>query len=167
MTNLRVGDVIAVPISSGRFGVAHVVANYKKSAYYIEFHDVTFEDPSSLDVEAALAAPLILAGLSFDGRVHSGDWRVIGQHPVRADLRLPPYLLGRADKARVEDFEGQRRRAATVDDLRLLRHRRLSYPMVLEMALQAYFGERPWVADFDGYRPPSPEVLARAYFDDG
>lgn len=167
MTRLRVGDMVAIPVDATRWALAYVLAIYKSSAYYLEVHEATLDELSGVDLDAALGSACVFAALTFDARVHAGDWRVVGHRAVDPELRLAPYLLGRDDRMRVEDFTGKRSRAAGPADVRLLRHRKVVSPILLEQAVQAHFGMRPWAPHYDAYRCPSPAVLALAIFDDG
>ena len=136
--SLAVGDVFTIPINSSRVGLGQVAATYLKDAYYFAVFDVE-ASPDEIDIDDAIARPVILLALSFDAKVAAGDWTVVGRRPVRDDIPLPAVkeMVGGPKRVDVVDFSGTRRRAASDAEQEFLSYRNIVAPVRLEKALRA------------------------------
>jgi hypothetical protein len=122
------------------------------SAYYMTIFDVvTREEDAPSDVAAALAAPVLFASLSYDGKIYAGHWRIIDHAPVSRTTRLPAYrvAIGAPPRPYIEDFFAIKRRRASRKEARALPERGFVSPAVLERALRAHHGMEPWLPAFD------------------
>jgi hypothetical protein len=117
-SSLKVGDVFTVPIDDKRVGCGQIVVPWGRSGgqFYFAFFDGLYprREPPALD--AVVAQPLILLGLSLDALLVHGHWQVIGNREVDPGaIPWPAYKEGISPPGTFEvvDYTGQRRRRAT------------------------------------------------------
>lgn len=161
----KVGDVFTVPVDEERVGIGQVVAKYQSGEYFaIHGPAVSRQD---LDIDRALASPIVLLALSFDAKIHAGDWQILGNRPVDPAVPLPAYqvMIGSPDAVFVEDYSGQRRRPIEGDEANVLPHREFVAPALLELAFQAIHGARPWEEMYEGLAP-RPDATTAGLFGD-
>ncbi len=166
MKSLKVGDVIAIPVDEARVGLAQVVGQYKRALYFSVFRRLW---PSGAvgDVEEALNDEVILLALSFDARLHSGDWRVIGHCEIKPESApLPAYLEGVSPPGSYEvvDHSGTLRRAATATDVEQMPPRQIVAPIRIENALRAFHGLDLWIDEYERLRVPPTNQRSRGVF---
>ena len=162
---LRVGDVFTVPLDEQRHGFGQVVATYKKHGHYFAIFDKAYTtswEPVPGDIAVDRIA---LLALSFDAKIHVGDWKIVGNAPVVDNLPLPAYkvAIGTPDEVYVEDYSGQRQRRATRSEVDLLPYRTFVAPVRLENAFRALHGLAAWVAAFDGLVPNELTTTKRLF----
>ncbi len=153
---LEVGSVLRLPIDESRSGVAQVVGKHNTSTFYFGlFKELVPPDASDEDFSRVVAdSDLLLLAPSFDGKVHSGAWSIVGHRGVRDDIALPAYKIGTPGHYRVVDFAGRRAREVTDDEAGNLEYMTVVAPVRLERALAANAGVGDWLAAYDGLFPP-------------
>ena len=153
---MRTKDVFTIPVDADRAGVGQVVGTYNK-AFYFAIFDLTVEQGAAVDLGALSSAPLAFLALSFDAKVHCGDWTVIGSVTVSDNIPLPAYKEAVGDPGRIDvvDHSGKRRRTATQLEAELLPNRTIVAPIRIERALRARLGLEPWLEAYS-HLEPSP-----------
>lgn len=153
---LRDGDVFSIPLGDGRAGLGQIVGHYGESAYFFAIFDsVVPEQEIPIKFQDLLAGPVKFLALSMDAKLHVGDWRVVAQAPIRADIPLPAYkeAVTTHDHIDVVDHSGTRRRRATKAEATSLPNRSIVAPVRLERALKASLGLEQWLEAYEELRP--------------
>jgi len=72
----------------------------------------------------------------------------------------PWFVLGHEglENLRLENFDGSKTQMVRSADAAKHSHRSLSYPMALQMAVEAIHGRREWIPEMDGYRSLAEEL---------
>ena len=153
---LEVGSVLRLPIDESRAGVAQVVGKYDTNTFYFGvFEALVTADAIDEDFSRVVAtSELLLLAPSYDGKVHSRAWSIVGHQDVRGDISLPAYKVGSPGRYRVVDFAGRRAKEVTDDEARNLEYMTVVAPVRLERALAAKAGVGDWLAAYDGLFPP-------------
>lgn len=131
-----------------------MVAEYKGGSFYAAiFQNVTDSDGSSLD--DSLESPVVLLGLTLDGKIHAGHWPIVANRPISDRVKLPAYkvAVGSPHEIYVEDFSGVRSRPATPEEVDSLSNRTVVAPILLEKAARARLGLEPWRDDYQTLIP--------------
>jgi len=133
------------------------VAKYGKDAYYFAIFGRAYPRSNAPTPNEAVRDEIAFLALSFDGKVHVGDWQIVGREPIADDMPLPAYkeAIGAPDRIFVVDYSGQMRRPATAREIDELRHRAVVAPVRLEKALRAKHGLENWTSAYDELRPDS------------
>lgn len=162
---MKVGDVLAIPLSNTRIGVGYVAAYYDPSlAFYVLLYGESYPTVDDIGLLASGGEP-VLWGLTFDSKVHAGHWKVVGNVPPDGStLRLPASKLEEDGRTILEDLTGEYWRLATDEEAQRLRYRKIVAPVRLENALKAHFGLTEWEPLFDELRIVSPEDQSRNIF---
>jgi hypothetical protein len=98
------------------------------------------------------SGPIAFLANSFDSRIMSGDWIVVGnERPDQSRIPFPPYkaAMGTMDNIYIFSHDGKRQRKATSDEARKLDYRTSVAPIRLENALRALHGFAEWQRDYD------------------
>lgn len=163
----NVGDVFAVPIDDSRVGVGQVVAVQGKSAEYFAIFDITARDPESIDIDRALESRVMFLALSNDAKLAAGHWTIVGNRPVASTIPLPAWRIRIVDfdeeRVDVVDYSGTRRRPASEAEADLLSNERLFSPKVVEDAVQAKHGLKPWQERYSEMAPNELPTTARIF----
>ncbi len=154
---LDLGDVFTIPLDDERVGYGQIVDRWGKSGghFYFAVFDGVHPADAEPDLDAVLAEPLALLGLSMDALLLHGHWRVVGHREVdTAAVPWPAYKEGVSPRVfDVVDYTGQRRRRATPEEAEALPFRAVVAPIVIEDALKALHGLKNWNPAYDKLRP--------------
>lgn len=87
----------------------------------------------------------------MDALLYHGDWPIVASTPAASDIPLPAYrvAVGSPPTMMVEDYSGERIRPATTAESESLPFRTVVAPVILEHALRAHCGMRPWDTRYD------------------
>jgi hypothetical protein len=158
--------MFSIPVDRHRVGLGQAVAKYKSSSF---FFLVVYEPAFSLSelplAEETTHLPIAFLTLSMDARIRRGDWKMIGSARVAEDLPFPAYKIsiGRGDDIMVEDYTGEKSRPAVGAEAELLPFREFCSPVLLEDALKALHGLRPWEEAYEEMRPSRYATTARMF----
>lgn len=160
-----IGLLFLVPTGDGRAAVGQVVGHFEGDTYFFALFDQVVDigwprqrtDGSGLALNAVM-----LFAPSYDDRIKSGRWTVIGTAPVAESVALPAYQesVGPEGRVFVVDYSGTRRRIATAAEASRLPYREIFSSGWLEGALRAKLGLDDWVADFDDLLPTTGPTTA-------
>jgi hypothetical protein len=143
---IEAGLVFAIPILNGRFGFGQLVMRqdpiFYMVAYDIEAQSPTIDDPTLRQARA------VLMGNFFDILIRNGRWTPI-QHFTAPTVPYPCFKIRIGDTFYVESWDRQRKREATPQELTHLQPPSNYGPIILENALNAYFGLSPWECTFE------------------
>jgi Immunity protein 26 len=148
----KVGEVFAVPIDPERWGVAQVVAKVRETVFVAIYSHVIAALQDGLDSPLD-SNSLVFLSQAFEGKIATGDWPLIGHAAVPTGLPFPAYREGMSSGARIVDYAGNRSRPANADEAERVPTRTIVNAVVLESALKAQYGLKPWNPVYDGLRP--------------
>lgn len=140
----KVGDVFLIPLDQ-KFAVGGYVISIREEAelYLAIMGQRTMRERA--DPQSILAETPALLTLSFDGKLHNGDWPIIGNLPDAVDhYPQPAFKIRRAGTTFVESRDKRVRRPATKDELDFLQNRSVASPMIVEDAIRAHLGLSEW-----------------------
>ncbi len=142
----RVGQILAVPISKGRWGVG-IVAAKRQSELLVFIYDFVIEAMTAPE-DLASRTPL-LGPSSLDAKIWHGHWKILGQIEGKFDDLQPIYKVETPDGWIAESFDEKFH--TPIDELTAekLRYRNCVAPIRLELALKAHFGIGEWNPRFD------------------
>jgi hypothetical protein len=147
----HVGDVFLVPIEGFRSGIGQIAGNWK-GELYIVIYDAVFED-ENVDPKQVVSANPLFAALSFDAKIHQGNWRIIGNVTENLDgIPQPVFKINQDGTVFLESRDRSMTRPASDDEAQALRLRTVVAPVRLEKALQAYNGVGNWSPRYDDLR---------------
>jgi hypothetical protein len=154
---LQVGDVVAIPLGDGRFGVAQAAAKYLKDGFSFQIFNALFPSlPSEQQAREALDSGVRLAGLSLDALVYHGRWPIVArQRPRHVGLTVYREVRGTPDNVFLVDFHGSRARPITPEEELAVPYRTTVAPIRLQNALRADAGLIEWDDSFNKLRPPT------------
>lgn len=161
----REGDVFSVQLDEKRVGYGQIVGRYGESEYYFAFFERAYAKSHAPVLSDIARDRIVLLGLSFDAKLWSGDWQVVGNVPVAPAIPLPAYKVGKAITQAdevvydAEDYTGQQHRPATREEVEALPFRKAVAPIRLERAFRAIHGIGAWERPFDDLRP-TPAALS-------
>jgi hypothetical protein len=163
------GDVFSIPITDALFGLGQIVFAYTEGgaddAYYMAIFGETATTLDNLDVASVVRGRPLLLALSFDAKIYSGQWEIIGNYPVSSDLPLPAVKIRRSGTMYVVDYSGSRSRVASEREAALLSYRTYVSPQLLVEALRAKLGFEEWQQRFDEYVPSGSMTSAQIFGD--
>jgi hypothetical protein len=140
----KIGDVFAIPISSDQRVYGQVVDQVGLEFLVVLFHS------NSVSVEEATRSGIDLAGIVFDVKLRNGDWPIVANlPPVR--IKAPWFVLGHEglENLRIENFDRSATRMVRLTEAAKHHHRHLSDPMLLQLAAEAFHGQREWKDGLD------------------
>jgi hypothetical protein len=141
---VHVGDVFQIPVSKDCSGFGQVLAN-DAGMLLMAIFDQRAGGDRHPSLESIVSADLLFIANSPDAKIWHGHWPIIGNvAPDRARIPLPKYKVGRGGEMYVENYEANKTRVATPEELALLDLRSSWSPEILEDALKAQWGLGPW-----------------------
>jgi len=154
INTLKDGDVFSISLGDGTAAVGQIVSSYLASYYVVLFDFVAPENEIRSKVSDALQTTPLFGGLTLDALFRPGRWHVLENRAVDSKRYLPAYKTGTSDlgNCMVEDFKGERSRAASDIDEENIPFRKTSAPIIFERAMKAHLGLEPWHPAFDGVR---------------
>jgi hypothetical protein len=74
----------------------------------------------------------------------------------------PWFVLGHEglENLRLENFDSSKTQMVRAPAAAKHRHRSLSYPMALQLAVEAIYGRRDWIQEMDDYRELARELTS-------
>ena len=144
--NIDTGLVFAIRLLNEAFGFGQLVAR-QHPIFYMVAYDVQSGTPA-IDNDVIRQSNPVLMGNFFDVLIRNGRWTPV-QHSTPPVVPYPCFKIRIGDIFYVESWDRQRKREATEDEWTLLQPRSDYGPIILEDALNAYFGLRPWEATFE------------------
>jgi hypothetical protein len=144
--NIETGLVFAIRLLNESFGFGQLVVR-QEPIFYMVAYDVQCETPAIEDHAIWQAKP-VLMGNFFDVLIRNGRWTPI-RHSTPPVVPYPCFKIRIGDTFYVESWDRQRKRVATGEELMQLQPRSNYGPIILENALNAYFGLRPWEVTFE------------------
>lgn len=135
------GDVFTIRLDEEKicFGQIIRVAQYHD---FIIIFDVVSGD--IVDLAELPKAKIIIFAKSVDACIADGEWKIIGNIPVREDIVFPVYKLELSSGARVTDHLGKDLRSATSEEVKKLKNLTSWSPYTIEHAAKAILGDRDW-----------------------
>jgi hypothetical protein len=150
---IGVGDVFQIPIDSTRMGYGQVVLRPEKnvkSVLFICVYAATTGPDEAPNISQIVRSGILLAGNTFDAKLHNGDWPIVGNLSENLpSIALPNFKSGMGDEAVVETLDRRRRRRATPEEERFLPFRSFTSPIGFELALKAIGGRGEWRDEFN------------------
>jgi hypothetical protein len=149
----KVGDVFKVPVAEGKFVYGQVVDQAGPQYLVVVFRAATDS------VEAAIASGIHLAGIVFDAKLRNGDWPIV-ENRAPVEVRAPWFVVGHEglENLRLVSFDGKTTRPTNAVDAPKHPSRHISYPMVLQRAVQAEHGIGAWRSELDHFRELAREL---------
>ena len=149
----RVGDVFRIPFAPDQSVYGQVVDQTGPQHLV-----VVFGGPAGTP-EDALRNDIDLAAIVFDAKFRNGDWPIVANLPP-IQVNEPWFVLGHEglENLRLENFEGSRTQMVRASAAAKHGHRSLSYPMALQLAVEAINGRRDWIHEMDCYRELATEL---------
>jgi hypothetical protein len=153
--NIEAGLVFAIRLLNEGFGFGQLVVR-QEPIFYMVAYDVQSETPTIGDHTIRQAKP-VLMGNFFDVLIRNGRWTPV-RHSTPPVVPYPWFKIIIGDIFYVESWDRKRKREATEEELTQLQPRSDYGPIILENALNAHFGLRPWEPLFEPLK--AAEVLA-------
>jgi hypothetical protein len=165
----EVGDVFSIPLADDRVAYGQIVASYGQSGghFYFAIFGGLFPRKAEPDIDAVVAAPVVLLALSMDALLQHGHWKVVRNVDVgESRFRWPAYKEGVYPPGTYEvvDHTDTRRRPANPAEVERLPYRTIVAPIGVEKALRALHGEEPWEDEYDELRPVPGDATSTALF---
>ena len=159
------GDIFLLPIDTDRNGVGQVV-DRNEVLPFLAIYDYVAPKDVAVDLEAAIAAPVLFIGQSMTSRFDLGVWTIIGNLPVPPSTPFPAFKSHRPREGGyfVVDHHQVRRRRASVSEIALLPNVWSRSPTGYEKALKAHFGVIPREESF-AMLVPNNETSELTMFD--
>lgn len=154
----EIGDIFRIPLGSDLNVYGQVVAKAGHEHLVVVFQLAPPDFSPSV-----LHGGIRLAGIVLDAKFRNGDWPIVTRlAPI--PFRQPWFTLGdpELDGVSIEAFDSSIQRQATGDGARRWGTRHVVTPMVLQWAVQASEGLRPWLEDFNHLRRLALEMESTA-----
>lgn len=149
---VKVGDVFLVPLDGQNWALGQIVSAWNDELYVAIFSQ-KFE-VRSVNPDSVLTQEVALLALTLDAKLFLGDWPIIGN--VQGNLSSfpqPAYKVRQSGVVYIESRDRTFSRPALPAESEQLRYRSVSYPAIIEEAVQGYFGVMEWNPHFDKFRP--------------
>jgi hypothetical protein len=159
----KVGDVFLIPLSATSSAGGHVVAIREKEELYVAVFGQKLRK-DEVDPEVTIAGDPVLLALTLDAKLFHGHWPIIGNLPIAPNRYPEPAFkveYGYPGIMSIESRDQSVRRAATFDELKVLRYRSVASPIIIEDAIKAHFGIGEWNESDDEYRAEYAMVSAK------
>lgn len=154
---VRVGDVFSIPVQEKARAFGQVVAKDGSTLLVVTFRTTERDEP--LSVEDAIASGVELAGIVFDAKFANGDWPI---HENRPPVLEPSLWFVVGDPGlrnlRLVNFDESATRPCTTLEASGHDRRIISYPRILEMAVESARGLGPWRDEFEHMRTYAKEI---------
>lgn len=148
----KVGDIFLIPIDDKSAAGGQVISIRKKGELYLAI----FGQRLSLDendITLAVSGPLVFLTLSLDAKIWHKSWPIIGnQIKLVNQYPQPTYKIEHYGVMSIESRDETKRRAASIDEIKVLKYRKVVAPIIVEDAIKAYFGIGEWIEYYDGLR---------------
>jgi hypothetical protein len=147
----KIGDVFSIPIDDRRVGYGQVVLkNHCSFPIYIVVFGASHDRNQEISLDEITSDEIALVGATMDARIYHGMWTIVGNHlPDRSRIPKPNFKVYVGGCDFIEDFDGNRLRQATPEDIRTYDNRWSRSPMCFESAFKALHGVGAWEADYD------------------
>jgi hypothetical protein len=161
----KVGDLFAIPIDVGLWGIGQVVESFMNSYYLAIYEGVETDIDDGVDLEAAIRRPLVFLALALDAKIYVGDWPIVGHTAVPKGIPFPAFKvsMGAPENVQVIDYLDRRRRKATPAESALLPDMSFVAPVRIEKALKAKYGLLPWNAAYAALEPSPATTTGRMF----
>lgn len=149
----KVGDVFAVP-TTGDGRVYGQVVDQAGAQFLV----VVFRSTSG-SVEDSVHSGIELAGIVFDSKLRNGDWPIVANMaPVK--VKAPWFVVGHEglENLRLVNFDSSVTRLVRSVEAVRHRHRTISSPKAIQMAVQAMHGQGEWREELDFTRDLAAEL---------
>ena len=149
----KVGDVFAVPISKDERVYGQVVDQAGAQFLVVVFHS------TSGSVEDAVRSSIELAGIVFDSKLRNGDWPIVANMPP-VKVKAPWFVVGHEglENLRLVNFDSSVTRLVRSAEAARHRHRTISSPKAIQMAVEALHGQGEWREELDFTRDLAKEL---------
>jgi Immunity protein 26 len=140
----KVGDVFLIPLDELNAVGGQVISIREEEELYLAVfgHKLRLDES---DPEAAISGAPVLLALSFDAKFWHGSWPIIGNRSrLIEQYPQPSYKVKHAGIMSIESRDKQVLRAASPDELEILRYRSVASPAIIEEAIKAHFGIGEW-----------------------
>ncbi len=140
------GLIFAIRLLNGKYGFGQLIAK-QRPIFYMAAFDIQREAPVIEDSVIQQSRPVFL-GNFFDVLIRNGRWVPLQQTtPLQAPRPCFKILIDGAYY--VESWDRQRQRKASDAEVARLQPPSNYGPILLEYALNAFFGLSPWEAYFE------------------
>jgi hypothetical protein len=144
------GDVLVLPVTTGKFAVAQIVATMAPAvllAVFSELYDHAEVGLATLDLDD----PIFLAP-TVDLYIEQGRWRRLGTRAVSRSISLPSYKVWvePPGEYRRQDIHGNLGEVLSPAEVRTLPNHVSYSPAAIEAGLQGLHGFGPWYPAFEG-----------------
>jgi hypothetical protein len=156
-TNIEASLVFSIPLANEGFGFGQLVVR-QRSIFYMVAYDVQSEKPH-VDDDALRRAKPVLMGNFFDVLISIGRWRPV-RHFSPPVVPYPCFKVRIGNALYIESWDQRRRREGTAIELAQLQFRADYAPIILENALNAYFGLRAWETAFEPLRAEAVSAVS-------
>jgi hypothetical protein len=166
---VRPGEVISIPADADRIALGQVVEMYEEDAFFLAVFAGTEERDTDFTqdfLDQRVAGDIELLALTFDARIVSGDWKVVGRTSASRTDVLPVYLVEEDDEWVVEDAVGTRTLSASARDRETLTFRTLVTPQIVEDAVQSLDASGSLASIFGSLQVSPPADRSEARFQD-
>ena len=155
-----VGLVFAVPLAEKAFGFGQLIA-WQRPIFYMAGYDLRSDSPHVNEPEVRNSRPVFF-GNFFDILIRNGRWLATMQLET-PNAPFPCFKVKIADRFYVETWDRQQMREATSEECTTLQSRSNHSAIILEDALKAYFGLRPWEPRFDCLKAEAVIKTSKAF----
>lgn len=147
----KVGDVFLVPLDNQNWALGQIISVWNEELYVAIFDqkfERRLEDPNIVLTQQ----PAFLA-LTLDAKLFHGDWPILGNMQENlVQFPQPAFKVRQSGVVYIESRDRTVSRPASSTEAEMLRYRSVSYPAVIEEAVQGYFGVGEWNPHFDKFR---------------
>lgn len=152
------GLLFAIPLGDGTFGFGQILA-WQDPIYYMAAFKIRSLLPE-MERDRIEESSVVLLGNFFDVLLKNKRWTPLYQIPIPR-VPFPCYKIKVGETFYVENWDRTEMREASSEDLQALQPRSNYGPIILENALNAYLGIRPWEAQFDPLKIESVAASAK------
>jgi Immunity protein 26 len=162
----KVGDIFLIPLTTSCFAVGHLIAIRDQSELYIAIFGKKMDHRDTNWREIINQDPKLLC-LTLDAKIFHGKWPIIGSSVDTFSNYLEPvFRVIDNGVPMIESRDRTFRRSATENEMKELKNRIVSSPMLVENATKAFFGICDWQDSYDKFLAKNVEkslILVRKH----
>ncbi len=147
---VRVGDIIKIPLAEDVFGIAQVIAQPDRGFEFIIAYDVFIRDEETISFHELSNKEIILfAELAVGVNMlrKRKQWPVIGNMPISDKVVFPEYKVSTGKGWMITNWEGKNIRVADEKEVLKMQFKGSFSLAAIEGALRAYLGlEKPSIS---------------------
>jgi len=149
----KVGDVFQIPVNDHSVAYGQIVSKMKPNPPLMAVFEKLYPPGQSIDIETIVRDEIVFLVNSFDSKITSGEWPLIGNRPPDERMVLPNFKtsIGSPGNFYVMSYDATRRRPATAEEARWLPLRSSVSPSLLQQAIRAHHKLETYLSDFSDF----------------